>query len=90
MLGPRAFRRLQPPNRYLALFPLVFHEALRNDKIASNPARLVRQRAENNGRLRFLTEIDEKSLRDVIRSRFPEHEAELSISLGTGMSLEAK
>ena len=74
-------------NRYRALFSLIFREALRNGKIASNPARLVRQRAENNGRIRFLTEAEEMSLRDAIRSRFPEHEAELTISLGTGMRL---
>jgi integrase len=74
-------------NRYRALFSLIFREALRNGKIASNPARLVRQRAENNGRIRFLTEAEEMSLRDAIRSGFPEHEAELTISLGTGMRL---
>lgn len=74
-------------NRYRALFSLMFREALRNGKVASNPARLVRQRAENNGRIRFLTEAEEKNLRGAIRSRFPEHEAELTISLGTGMRL---
>ena len=74
-------------NRYRALFSLIFREALRNGKVAANPARLVRQRAENNGRIRFLTETEETSLRDAIRERFPEHEAELSISLGTGMRL---
>ncbi len=74
-------------NRYRALFSLIYREALRNGKVASNPARLVRQRAENNGRIRFLTETEETSLRDVIQSRFPEHEAELTISLGTGMRL---
>jgi site-specific recombinase XerD len=74
--------------RYRALFSLIFREALRNGKIASNPARLVRQRAENNGRIRFLTDAEETSLRDAIWERFPEHEAaELTISLGTGMRL---
>src|SRR6202789_686140 len=74
-------------NRYRALFSLIFREAVRNGKIASNPARLVRQRAENNSRIRFLTEAEETSLRDAIRDRFPEHEAELTLSLGTGMRL---
>lgn len=74
-------------NRYRALFSLIFREALRNGKVASNPARLVRQRAENNGRIRFLQEDEETSLRNAIRCRFPEHEAELTISLGTGMRL---
>ena len=74
-------------NRYRALFSLIFREAIRNGKAAVNPARLVRQRAENNGRIRFLTAEEESSLREAIRERFPEHEAELTISLGTGMRL---
>jgi site-specific recombinase XerD len=65
----------------------IVREAVRNGKVVSNPARLVRQRAENNGRIRFLTEAEETSLRSAIQSRFPEHEAELAISLGTGMRL---
>jgi site-specific recombinase XerD len=74
-------------NRYRALFSLIFREALRNGKVTSNPARLVRQRHENNGRIRFLTDQEELALRRVIVRRFPEHEAELTISLGTGMRL---
>jgi integrase len=72
-------------NRYRALFSLVFREALRNGKVTSNPARLVRQRHENNGRIRFLTDAEETSLRAIILERFPEHLPELVISLGTGM-----
>jgi site-specific recombinase XerD len=74
-------------NRYRALFSLIFREALRNGKVSSNPARLVRQQHENNGRIRFLTEAEEDSLRAVIADRYPEHEPELTISLGTGMRL---
>jgi hypothetical protein len=70
-------------NRYRALFSLIFREALRNGKVTSNPARLVRQQHENNGRIRFLTDAEEKSLRAVIVERFPEHEPELTIALGT-------
>ena len=36
-------------NRYRALFSLIFREALRNGKVTSNPARLVRQKHEENG-----------------------------------------
>lgn len=57
-------------NRYRALFSLIFREAIRNGKVASNPARLVGQRAENNGRIRFLTGVEETSHRDAIRTRF--------------------
>ncbi len=74
-------------NRYRSLFSLIFREAIHNEKCFENPARLVRQRSENNRRIRFLTDSEEASLRDAIRSHFPEHEAELTISLNTGMRL---
>jgi hypothetical protein len=35
-------------NRYRALFSLIFREALRNGKVTGNPARLVRQKHEDN------------------------------------------
>jgi site-specific recombinase XerD len=71
-------------NRYRALFSLIFREALRNGKVASNPARLVRQKHEENGGIRWLTDKEEKSLRAVMD---PVHLPELDISLGTGMRL---
>lgn len=55
--------------------------------MTGNPARLVRQRHEDNGRIRFLTDDEEQRLRAVIAERFPEHQPELTISLGTGMRL---
>lgn len=55
--------------------------------MAGNPARLVRLRHENNGRIRFLTDDEEKRLRKAITKQFPEHLPELIISLGTGMRL---
>jgi integrase len=74
-------------NRYRALFSLIFREALRNGKVTSNPARLVRLRHEDNGRIRFLTDDEERRMRKVITNQFPEHLPELTISLGTGMRL---
>ncbi|HEX4037758.1 MAG TPA: site-specific integrase [Acidobacteriaceae bacterium] len=74
-------------NRYRALFSLIFREALRNGKVTGNPARLVRLRHENNGRIRFLTDDEEKRLRKAITKQFPEHLPELTVSLGTGMRL---
>jgi integrase len=74
-------------NRYRALFSLIFREALRNEKVTNNPARLVRQRHEDNGRIRFLTDDEEGRIRKVIAERFPEHLAELTIALNTGMRL---
>jgi site-specific recombinase XerD len=74
-------------NRYRALFSLIFREALRNGKVSSNPARLVRQRHEANGRIRYLKPEEEKSLRSTMQNLFPEHLPELTISIGTGMRL---
>jgi len=71
-------------NRYRALFSLIFREALRNGKVTSNPARLVRQKHEENGGIRWLTDEEEKALRAVID---PAHLPELDIALGTGMRL---
>jgi site-specific recombinase XerD len=71
-------------NRYRALFSLIFREAVRNGKVTSNPARLVRQKHEENGVIRWLTDVEEKALRAVID---PVHLPELDISLGTGMRL---
>jgi site-specific recombinase XerD len=71
-------------NRYRALFSLIFREALRNGKVMSNPARLVRQKHEENGVIRWLTDEEEKALRAAIA---PAHLPELDIALGTGMRL---
>jgi hypothetical protein len=51
------------------------------------PARLVREHVQDKGHIRFLTEEVETRFREAIRDCFPEHEAELTISLGTGMRL---
>ena len=74
-------------NRYRALFSLIYREGLRNGKVTSNPARLVRQRHENNGVIRWLKDEEEKRLRAVIAEHFPEHMPELVIALGMGMRL---
>lgn len=74
-------------NRYRAVFSLIFREALRNGKVTSNPARLVRQRRESNGRIRYLKPEEETRLRVAMQELFPEHLPELTISIGTGMRL---
>jgi hypothetical protein len=49
------FKTSATANRYRAFLSLVYREAIRNGKIDTNPARLVRQRKEGGGRLRFLS-----------------------------------
>ncbi|MEG9430796.1 tyrosine-type recombinase/integrase [Terriglobus sp. ADX1] len=74
-------------NRYKAFISLCYREGIRNGKVSINPARLVRQRKEGAGRLRFLTREDFDRLHAVISKRFPEHVAEFVVSVHTGMRL---
>ena len=72
-------------NRYRAVFSLVYREAVRNGRVSSNPARLVRQRKEGSGRIRYLLDEEEDRLCKTIVETFPEHMPELTIAVGTGM-----
>jgi integrase len=74
-------------NRYKAFISLCYREGVRNGKVAVNPARLVRQRKEGTGRLRFLSRKEYDKLRAAISRRFPEHLAEFIVSVHTGMRL---
>jgi site-specific recombinase XerD len=72
-------------NRYRALLSLTFRLGIENGKVQVNPARLVRQRTEGNGRIRFLSPEEEQALREVIHIDFLHHEAELDLALNTGL-----
>ena len=72
-------------NRYRALLSLVYRLAMQNGKVQSNPARLVRQRKEENGRIRFLSTEEELALRAAIRKDYLNREAELDLALNTGL-----
>jgi site-specific recombinase XerD len=74
-------------NRYRALLSLTFRLGMENGKIATNPARLVRQRKENNARTRFLAPEEETKLREVILRNCPHHLLELDLALATGLRL---
>lgn len=74
-------------NRYKAFISLCYREGVRNGKVSVNPARLVRQRKEGTGRLRFLSQDEYAALHKVISERFPEHLAEFVVSVHTGMRL---
>ena len=72
-------------NRYRAVFSLIYREAVRNGRTSTNPARLVRQRKESSGRIRYLLDEEEDRLCKWIVKLFPEHMPELTIAVGTGM-----
>ena len=72
-------------NRYKSVLSKTFKIALADGKVSSNPARLVQQRPENNARIRFLSNDEEKVIRAAISKRCPRHMEELDIALNTGM-----
>ena len=72
-------------NRYRALFSLIYSLANRNRRVAVNPVRQVKRRTENNERVRFLDEQEEKAIRNKIRELYPDRESEFDLALHTGM-----
>jgi site-specific recombinase XerD len=60
---------------------------MHNQLIDSNPARLVRQRKESRGRVRFFSYAEFAQICDVVNERFPEHLAEFLVAIHIGMRL---
>jgi integrase len=59
--------------------------AILNRKATTNPARSVTHRREDNNRVRFLTEEEEKKLRKAIETKWPLHIAEFDLAINTGL-----
>lgn len=74
-------------NRYRALLCLTYRLAIENGKVRGNPARLVRQKRENNAVERYLSADEEIKLRAVVQQKYPHHLPELDFALNTGMRL---
>ncbi|HTZ73063.1 MAG TPA: site-specific integrase [Candidatus Aquilonibacter sp.] len=74
-------------NRFRALLSLTYRLAIRSGKVKENPARLVKHRLEDNARIRFLSDDEEKALRSAIEVHCPEHLPEFDLALHTGMRL---
>jgi integrase len=72
-------------NRYRSYISLAYRLGMENDKVSSNPARLVRLRTERNARLRFLSRDEYKSLLTIIQRGSPEHVWDFVVSIYTGM-----
>ena len=64
---------LATKNRYKNVFGRAFKIAFSDGKVSGNQARLVEQRSEKNARIRFLSNDEEMSARDVIAKRCPHH-----------------
>jgi len=71
-------------NRYRAAMSKAYKLAIQNGKVNVNPVRLVSQKKESVGRLRYLTEAEEVRLRKALVNR-PWAIPQLDIALHTGM-----
>jgi site-specific recombinase XerD len=73
-------------NRYRATLSMIYREAIRNGWTERNPARLIKAKKEDNGRIRFLSDEEEKSIRQIIAEGYRERFLnEFEIALHTGM-----
>ena len=72
-------------NRYRALLSAVFSLGIRNRKMIANPVRSTKHQAENNARVRYLTDEEEKRLMDHVGANCPGREQEIVVSLNSGM-----
>ena len=72
-------------NRMRAFFSLCFRLGMENWKVASNPARLVRMRKENNARLRYLSQVEYKKVSGTIIRDYPRQHPAFFVSVYTGM-----
>jgi integrase len=72
-------------NHYRSLMSLSYRLGIQNRKVSSNPARSVTHRREDNNRVRFLTEEEEKKLRELVQKKWPTHLPELDLAINTGL-----
>lgn len=72
-------------NHYRSLVSLAYRLAIRNRKTTVNPARSVSRRREDNSRVRYLTEDEEKRFRVVLELEYQWHLPEFDLALNTGL-----
>jgi hypothetical protein len=56
-----------------------------NRKVTTNPARSVTHLREDNNRIRFLTDEEERNLRKIIKKKWAKHLPELDLAINTGI-----
>jgi integrase len=86
-LESRSDWSLATRNRYLALMKLTYRLAQTHGKLKVNPTRLVRQRKENNERIRYLSDSEEIRLRAVMEKNYADRIPEFEVALMTGMRM---
>jgi integrase len=72
-------------NRFKAFISLAYRLGIENDKVTVNPARAVRRRREDNGRIRWLSAEEEAKLTAALQDRYPDELPALLLALHTGM-----
>jgi len=72
-------------NRHRALVSGIFSLAIRNGKATANPVRGTKHRTENNTRVRYLTDDEERRLMKQVRATCPDLEPQLIVALHSGM-----
>lgn len=72
-------------NRMKSVLSTVYQLAMENGKAKSNPARALKRRREDNTKLRFLSQPEDKALRVEIAESWPWHLPEYLVALNTGM-----
>ena len=72
-------------NRFKAFVSLAYRLGIEGDQVTVNPARLVRRRREDNGRIRWLSADEETKLRAVIGADYPHELPAFDLALHTGM-----
>jgi site-specific recombinase XerD len=72
-------------NRYKAAISKAYKLALAEDFVSVNPARLVPQKKENPGRIRFLSEDEESKLRAAIMTNRAHCIFQFDVAINTGM-----
>jgi len=64
---------------------LSYRLGIQNRKVTMNPARSVTHRREDNNRVRFLSDEEEKKLRKVVETKWASHIPELDLAINTGI-----
>jgi integrase len=72
-------------NRYRSYISLAYRLGMENDKVQTNPARLVRMRKEQNARLRYLTRDEYDRILKILKHNHPEQVPAFVVSVYTGM-----
>jgi integrase len=79
------FKTPATANRYKNFISSCFRIAMENGKVATNPARLVRQRKENNSRIRFLSKAEYDAVAKDIENQNPAQLQAFIVSVHTAM-----